>query len=277
MGYRDAGCCTRATFATGSLVMTGSRCYWGCAVVWWILGCNVPAAEFSEAEVAGKRVTVCTVDVRTERMELLLHDDSKQPFKSFEAVEGYLTNRGNTLRFAMNAGMFNRDFTPVGLFVAGGKELASLNTNSGYGNFFMKPNGVFVATDMGPRVIETSEYPKLKDRIILATQSGPLLVHSSRIHPGFNSNSTSRVIRNGVGVSSAGKVVFAISEEPVNLHEFAILFRDVLSCANALYLDGVISSLHAPTLKRSDKKTELGPIIAVVESNRGTKKSSGHE
>ena len=172
----------------------------------------------------------------------------------------------------MNAGMFQRDFSPVGLFVVGGRELGPLNTNGGYGNFFMKPNGVFVMTDVGPRVVETSEYPNLKGRIVLATQSGPLLLRSGKIHPVFNTNSTSRVIRNGVGVSDSGKVVFAISEEPVSLYELAVLFRDVLGCPNALYLDGVISSLHAPALKRSDKKTELGPIIAVVESSRGTRK-----
>ena len=257
--------------------MTGSRCFWVCAVAWCIVGRNILAGEFSEARIAGKRVTVCTVDARTEQMELFLRDDSGQALKSFAAVEGYLTNRGQTLVFGMNAGMFQRDFSPVGLCVTGGRELAPLNTNSGYGNFFMKPNGVFLMTDTGSRVIETSEYPKLKSRVALATQSGPLLVHSGRIHPVFNTNSTSRVIRNGVGVSSAGKVVFGISEEPVNLHEFAMLFRDVLRCPNALYLDGVISSLHAPALKRSDKKTELGPIIGVVESNRGVRKNGERE
>jgi uncharacterized protein YigE (DUF2233 family) len=69
-------------------------------------------------------------------------------------------------------------------------------------------------------------------------------------------------------VSADGKVVFAISAEAVNLYEFAVLFRDVLGCPDALYLDGVISSLHAPDLKRSDKKVELGPMIGVVEALR---------
>ena len=257
--------------------MTGWPCIWVCAVLWCILPCDLLAGEFSETRIAGKRVTVCTVDIRTEQIELFLRDDSGQALKSFAAVEGYLTNRGQTLAFAMNAGMFQRDFSPVGLFVRGGRELSPLNTNSGYGNFFMKPNGIFVMTDTGPHVVETSEYSKLKDRTVLATQSGPLLVRSGKIHPTFNANSTSRVIRNGVGVSDAGKVLFAISEEPVSLHEFATLFRDVLGCPNALYLDGVISSLHAPALKRSDGKTELGPIIGVVELIRGTRKSGGRE
>ena len=32
----------------------------------------------------------------------------------------------------------------------------------------------------------------------------------------------------------------------------------------AVYLDGVISSLYATALKRNDRKVDLGPIIGVV-------------
>jgi uncharacterized protein YigE (DUF2233 family) len=248
--------------------MIRSRWFYVLAVVSCIFGRGSVAGEFNKITIAGKGATVCTVDVRTERIELFLRDDGGQPFKSFEGVEHYLRRRDERLAFAMNAGMFHRDLSPVGLFVAKGKQFAPLNTNSGFGNFFMKPNGVFVISDNSPLVVETSEYPKLTNRVLLATQSGPLLVQAGRIHSRFNSNSTSRVIRNGVGVSGSGKVVFAISEDAVTLYEFAVLFRDVLGCSNALYLDGVISSLYAPALKRSDKKAELGPIIGVLESRR---------
>lgn len=59
--------------------------------------------------------------------------------------------------------------------------------------------------------------------------------------------------------------MFAISEEPVNLYEFATMFRDTLHCPDALFLDGAISSLHSAELKRSDVRVDLGPIIAVTE------------
>jgi len=232
----------------------------------WAL--SLPAAQFSKATIAGKGATVCIVDARSERIQLFLHDDSGQPFKSFETVERHLAQRGQKLVFAMNAGMYHQDLSPVGLFFANARQVAPLNTNTGYGNFFMKPNGVFVITDKGPRVIETSEYPALKAQILLATQSGPLLVRAGKIHPQFSTNSTARVIRNAVGVSRAGSVVFAITDDPVSLYELATLFRDVLDCPDALYLDGVISSLHAPALKRSDNKVELGPLLGVVEAAR---------
>jgi uncharacterized protein YigE (DUF2233 family) len=56
-----------------------------------------------------------------------------------------------------------------------------------------------------------------------------------------------------------------ISEQPVTFYELAIYFRDELRCSDALYLDGVISSLHSTELRRSDFKVELGPIVGVVQ------------
>jgi uncharacterized protein YigE (DUF2233 family) len=71
-----------------------------------------------------------------------------------------------------------------------------------------------------------------------------------------------------VGVSTPGQVHFAISEEPVNFHDFARFFRDRLGCADALFLDGgSASGLYAPELGRNDWPPweGYGPIIGVVE------------
>ena len=248
--------------------MLSVRCLPICLLLLGTQGRHITAGEFKEVRVAGKRVTVYAVDPRNERLQLFLRDRAGQPLKSFEAVDRHLASQGDRLAFAMNAGMYHRDSSPVGLFVANGKQVAPLNTNNGYGNFHMKPNGVFPMTTNGAHVIESSQYTNFQKAVVLASQSGPLLVHAGKLHPQFNTNSTSRLIRNGVGVTASGKVFFAITEEPVNLYEFAVLFRDLLACPSALYFDGVISSLHAPPLKRSDKRAELGPIIAVVESRR---------
>lgn len=225
---------------------------------------DASAIEFSNVVVAGKRVTICRVNVHKERLQLLLKDDEGRPFKSFDAIDRWLQSRDQKLLFGMNAGMYHRDFSPVGLFVAGGQQLAPLNTNSGTGNFYLKPNGVFLVSEKGARVLESSEYSGLSEQVMLATQSGPLLVHRGKIHPGFNPRSESRLIRNGVGVPSQEMAVFAISDAPISFYEFATLFRDVLKCPDALFLDGVISSLHSIDLKRSDKKTELGPMIGIT-------------
>jgi uncharacterized protein YigE (DUF2233 family) len=98
-----------------------------------------------------------------------------------------------------------------------------------------------------------------------ATQSGPMLVISGRLHPSFLADSPSLKTRNGVGVTSDGKVIFAISDGPVRFHDFATLFRDDLNCPNALFLDGSISSVDIPEWRRRDSLFPLGPIIAVTQ------------
>ena len=221
--------------------------------------------EFSTVEIAGKRVTICRVNVKKERLQLFHRDENGQPFKRFPPLVDWLAQRGQTLTFAMNAGMYQRDYSALGISVADGKELTPLNTAIGVGNFFLKPNGVFLVSEFGARIVETSEYPRLKERVLLATQSGPLLLRAGRMHPAFREDSANRLFRNGVGVPSPDVALFAISDAPVNFHEFATMFRDVLHCPDALFLDGTVSSLHAPKLKRSDFRIDLGPFIGVTE------------
>jgi uncharacterized protein YigE (DUF2233 family) len=152
----------------------------------------------------------------------------------------------------------------VGLLVQEGREVSPLNLSTDAGNFFLKPNGVFLVSRTGrPRVVESSEYPALSKGVRLATQSGPLLLRRGRVHPAFIPDSDSRKIRNGVGVSGH-TAIFVISEQPVNFYEFALYFRDVLRCRDALYLDGTVSALHSPALRRSDFVRELGPILGVA-------------
>ena len=213
------------------------------------------------------RYTVVKVDLRSEKLELFLNDDAGVAFKRFDRLEAWLKAHDRQLVFAVNAGMYHADFSPVGLFVRDGREESPLNLANGVGNFFLKPNGVFLVSDAGPRVIEASEYPALAKRglhnVQLATQSGPLLLRRGVLHPALIPNSDSRKIRNGVGVSGH-TAIFVLSETPVNFYDFALYFRDVLHCRDALYLDGTVSALHSKALQRSDFVRDLGPILGVA-------------
>jgi len=235
-----------------------------CLVSFYPAG-SARAVEFSKTEISGKSVTICRVDVRKERLQLFHRDEVGEPFKRFDRLAEWLQSHGRKLVFAMNAGMYHGDFSAVGLVVADGKQMVPLNMDKGEGNFFLKPNGVFAITESGAHVVESSEYPKLRERSILATQSGPLLVRNGKIHPAFNPTSDSRLFRNGVGVPSPGIAIFAISDVPLNFHEFAMLFRDKLHCPDALFLDGSISSLYSTELNRNDFRMDLGPIIGIAE------------
>lgn len=223
-----------------------------------------PGLDIEMISYKGQRFTVCTVDLTKRKIELFWRDGSKQPFLSFDGLDKWLRGKGRKLLFATNAGMFREDFAPVGLYVEHRTKLRPLNLRDGSSNFCMKPNGVFAITDSGAKVVESSKYPRIKQETIFATQSGPMLVIDGEIHPDFRAKSESRLFRNGVGVASPERVVVAITEDPVNLYEFAVLFRDRLECPNALYLDGNISSLYSAQLGRNDYRGDIGPILAVT-------------
>jgi uncharacterized protein YigE (DUF2233 family) len=208
--------------------------------------------------------SLCNVDLRTDHLQLFLNDAAGRPLNTFQRLGDTLQGQGRRLLFAMNAGMYRQDFSPLGLFVVDGQALHRLNLASGYGNFYLKPNGVFLVSATGAHLVASTEYNSIQEPMRLATQSGPMLVQHGAINSLFDPHGTSKFVRNGVGVVSSQEVVFAITDEPVNFYTFALLFRDQLHCADALYLDGDISSLYAAELQRDDERARIGPIIAVT-------------
>ena len=169
--------------------------------------------------------------------------------------------------------MFDPALKPVGLYVEHGRELVHVNTLSGYGNFHMKPNGIFYISGDRAAIAETRAFLKQRPQTDLATQSWSMLVINGRLHPRFDRRGTSLKTRNGVGVRADGKVVFAISQGEVSFDAFARLFRDGLNCPNALFLDGgSASNLYAPSLNRHGNIVSLGPmLVAVFERNRANR------
>jgi len=89
-------------------------------------------------------------------------------------------------------------------------------------------------------------------------------VIDGRIHPKILPTGVSEKIRNGVCVRDGTNVIFAISDGEVTFHAFARLFKDGLNCTNALFLDGSLSSLYAPEIKRDDELAPLGPMVGVT-------------
>ncbi|HZZ61334.1 MAG TPA: phosphodiester glycosidase family protein [Roseiarcus sp.] len=246
---------TRRNLFAASTILLGLAC-----------GAVAPAgAACAPKDFDGARFTICVFDPRHEVIRLFWKDEDGRPYGSLSALAGSLRGKGQRLAFAMNAGMFKQDQSPVGLYVENGQKLQPADTRGGgASNFHMKPNGVFWIGDGAAGVTETSRYLAAQPAARYATQSGPMLIVDGRIHPRILPSGTSAKIRNGVGISDSGAVEFAIADEPVTFDAFARLFRDGLGCKNALFLDGSVSSLYAPELKRDDEIQPIGPIVGVV-------------
>ncbi|MGN6487700.1 MAG: phosphodiester glycosidase family protein [Devosia sp.] len=218
--------------------------------------------------------TVCTVDPATSDLRLFWKNAAGEPYRLFSNLAQALRDEGKQLVFAVNAGMYQSDFSPLGLYIEDGRQLRPAVTATVDGppgkvpNFYKKPNGVFFLGGAGAGILETDQFVRTHPDVRFATQSGPMLVIDGQLHPALIPGSTDRTRRSGVGVCAAGLVRFAISDGAVNFHDFARLFRDRLECPNALFLDGGRGvGLYLPTMGRNDFSWHggYGPILGVVE------------
>ncbi len=234
-----------------------------------------PAQACVQDSFEGEAYVVCTVEKGKGDLRLFWKNANGEPYRYFSSVADVVRSRGQTLEFAVNAGMYLPDFSPLGLYVENGRELRPANLGqsdvSAAGpvpNFYKRPNGVFFLDSAGAGILPTQEFLKRRPEVRFATQSGPMLVINNRLNPIFIVGSTDRTRRGGVGVCGDGAVRFAISEDRVNFHDFARLFRDHLTCPSALFLDGGRGvGIYSPAIGRNDLSWHggFGPMFGLVE------------
>jgi uncharacterized protein YigE (DUF2233 family) len=207
------------------------------------------------------------VDLAKQELKLYWKNDQGQLFRSIGTLKNWLDSNGHQLVFAMNGGMYKPDHSPQGLYIQEQQVIVPLDTASGNGNFYLKPNGVFYTTTDKKGVVCRTEDFTNKGNIIYATQSGPMLLIDGRIHPAFKPGSTNLNVRNGVGILPNGHVLFAMSKAKVNLYDFANFFK-ALGCKNALYLDGLVSRTYLPEKQWMQTDGDFGVIIGVTAKTR---------
>ena len=209
----------------------------------------------------GSRFTVCAdrkarVEVRTS--------GKGGPYRSFARLEAALGAKASKVRFAMNGGMFDEQGRAIGLLVEDGREIHKINRRKGGGNFHLMPNGVFMVRKGGKAEVVTSDRYRPSPDIAFATQSGPMLLIGGKLHPRFDADGESRLIRNAVGIGPDGTPIFVISEDAVSFGKLARFYRDRLKVRDALFLDGSVSSIWDPADHRMDSHVEFGPMVVAI-------------
>ena len=213
--------------------------------------CTQASHSFSSHDMVFDNVHYRVVTIDTAKAGLDLHwrdPATGKPFASIHALQQWGAAHGRQLLFAANAGIYDAQGEPLGLYVENGKALKPLNTahgNPASGNFSLLPNGVFAIDAQGHASVRTTaDFAAAHAQPRWATQSGPMLVIDGKINPNFDAGSDSTKWRSGVCAPRPDEAVFVVSTAPVNFHEFALLFRDKLGCRNALYLDGTLSQIY---------------------------------
>lgn len=223
------------------------------------------SAGVTEEHVVFAGVKFRVVRVSPEQVQVVWKDGTGQPYRSFDRVQAAFAKQGKTVRFIMNAGIFEPGGIPSGLHIENGRQERPVNLADAPGNFFLKPNGVCTLSDKP--FIGTPETWKQqstgKER--WAIQSGPLLLINGKRHPAFRAGSSSKLLRNGVGIDQKGQFVFAITDkgEMMNFWDFSGLFLQ-LGCKNALFLDGTISRMEVNPAKQVEGDS-FAAMIVVAE------------
>lgn len=224
---------------------------------------TLASATCEEMRDEAASYVACKFDPAHADIRLHLSGPDGEPYGGFAALRRQLWAERRVLTFAMNAGMYHDDLSPVGYFAEFGKVLKPAVTGGGWGNFHLLPNGIFMLKDGKASVMETKAFVASGVTPDFGTQSGPMLVIDGKLHPRFLPDSDSYKIRNGVGVDANGQAHMVMSRVPVRFYDFAVFFRDRLGCTNALYLDGTISSLFIAEDNRMDRLFPMGPILSV--------------
>ena len=221
-----------------------------------------PRSSCHDQMFEGDRFTVCAS--ADAELRLFAAGRDEQPLRSFSEVARKVDPK--RVAFAMNAGMFDEAGRPIGLAIVDGVSKHKINLRKGGGNFHLLPNGVFlVRKDGTAAVLESQAFATQAKNAAFAAQSGPMLVIDGKLHPAFERDGESRLVRNGAGVTDAGRALFVISGDPVSFGKFARFFRDALKTPNALFFDGSVSALWDPANGRQDAHAPLGPIIVALK------------
>lgn len=233
-----------------------------------LIGCartDKPGAACRTLTFEDTEFVDCIAEPGRQDVALVLDGPDGEPLRGLAALKASRKPGDPPVAFAMNAGMFDEDGDPIGLYMEPGDERQALNRRKGPGNFHLLPNGVFSVEADGWHVRTTDDYAaRTGPRPRYATQSGPMLVIGGKLHPQISADGPSRYIRNAVGIDAQGRAHFVISDAPVSFGLLARLYRDRLGCADALFLDGSVSALWDPAANRLDDNGPLGPLVLVT-------------
>ena len=170
-----------------------------------------------------------------------------------------------------NGGMYSPANEPQGLYIENKKThktIDTLNDKDGT-NFYLFPNGVFYMDTLNNFGISSTEnfIKKISDYSLIknATQSGPMLINNGEIHKSFSKASQNEKIRSGVGITSSNQLVFLITLDDCNFYDFAICFKEIFDCNNALFLDGAISKMFIKDIPTNYLNGLFVPMISITK------------
>src|SRR5665213_2555675 len=114
------------------------------------------ASIVREVTDSGHHFGVADLVLSQSKLQLFWKRPDGTRIGTFGELNVLVAASGEQVIFATNAGIFGQNFSPTGLYVEDGRELSPLNLRAGAGNFYLKPNGVFLIDSQGAAIVESS-------------------------------------------------------------------------------------------------------------------------
>ncbi|MTD39627.1 hypothetical protein GIX45_13595 [Erwinia sp. CPCC 100877] len=179
---------------------------------------------------------------QTEQIKMYWQKESGKAYGTLRALLADIDHDGR-VQMAMNGGIYDKAYAPLGLYVENGEQKVALNFASGGGNFFIRPGGVFYVKGKEHGIVRLNAFKPITNTDF-AVQSGPILIENGAINSRLKPAGESRKVRNGVGITAKGGIVFMMSRRKANLYDFACYAKTRLNVRQMLYLDGTISKMY---------------------------------
>ena len=225
-------------------------------------------ANITQMRVGDVTFAACEIDLRKDRLAMHWKSDTGEIYGSLHVLDAFQRRHGREVVCGTNGGIFDKSQKPLGLYIENRTLLRRPNLRrSGYGNFYLQPNGVFVLYADRAEIVTTDEYQAMADtekcRIEFADQSGPVLLRHGELNPLFIPDSTNTTTRNAVCVRGPASVALVATQDPISFHDFARALRDRFGCESALYLDGTLSTFYPS--RHAAFERPLGVLFAVTK------------
>lgn len=200
-----------------------------------------------------------TVNPQRERIVMYWKKEDGKAWGSLRSLLADIDQNGQ-VQMAMNGGIYDKARAPLGLYIDNGRQLTPLNRASGSGNFFIRPGGIFYLKGQKAGIVSIDKF-KPSPGITYAVQSGPMLIDNGKINWRLKPSASSRKLRNGVGITRNGQVVFMLSKRESNFYDFACYAQSKLNIRQMLYLDGTISRMY---LKGDGVPWQYHPFVTMI-------------
>ena len=112
--------------------------------------CMVCLGQAGQEAVTKDGIRYFVWKAEAAKVRVIWKDENGKQLRELPEVKHYLETKGEKPLMLMNGGIFEPGGVPSGVMIQNGQPLLPVNRRDGKGNFFLKPNGVFLIGDKGP-------------------------------------------------------------------------------------------------------------------------------